>query len=236
MSKKAVCYLRVSTNEQAKHGVSLEAQEARIKGYCAMMGLEIVHIAREEGVSASKTLKSRPEGEKMLRIMKQEGVQHIVALKLDRLFRSTVDALNQTKEWDKQKIALHLIDMGGQTVDTSSAVGRLFLTMTAGFAEMERSLISERTAAALGYKKDNRMIYSHAPYGFDRVDDRLEVNEEEQQVIGKMVGWRKDGLSYRVIAKQLSDEGIQTKLGKTWHAMSVRHIIMNESLHEYKVV
>lgn len=233
MVKKAVCYLRVSTNEQVKQGLSLGVQEDKVKSYCKMLGLDIVYIAIEEGVSASKTLKQRPEGKKMLQIMKAEGVQHVVALKLDRLFRSTVDALNQTKEWDKQKVALHLIDMGGQTVDTSTAVGRLFLTMTAGFAEMERSLISERTSAVLSHRKAGRKAYSHTPYGFDRVGDDLVINNKEQRVIKTMVELRSDGWSFRAIADYLNAEKIPTKLGKTWHAPPVRHIILNESLHEY---
>lgn len=234
--KKAVAYIRVSTNEQAKQGVSLEAQEARIRAYCEMMGLELVYIAREEGVSASKPLSKRPEGARMLHIMKSEGACHVVALKLDRLFRSTVDALNQTQEWDKQNIALHLIDMGGQTVDTSSAVGRLFLTMTAGFAEMERSLISERTVSALAHKKENRQVYTSTPYGFDRIGKELVTNQKEQQIIRRMVEWRNSGWSFRAIAKALNEEGIPTKLGKSWHAPSVRYIIVNEDLHEYKAV
>lgn len=233
---KAVAYVRVSTNEQAKTGVSLEAQEKRIRSYCEMMGLELVYLAIEEGVSASKPLKNRPEGAKILQIIKKENVGHVVALKLDRLFRSTVDALNQTKEWDKQGVALHMIDMGGQTIDTSSAVGRLFLTMTAGFAEMERALISERTAAALGHKKETRQAYSHTPYGFDRVGDNLIANEEEQQVIRKMVEWRNSGLSFRAIVTHLNEQNIPTKLGKSWHAPSVRYIIVNDSLHDYEMV
>lgn len=232
-SKKAVAYIRVSTNEQAKQGVSLEAQEARIKAYCELMGLELVYLAREEGVSASKPLSKRPEGAKILQIIKKESIGHVIALKLDRLFRSTVDALNQTKEWDKQGIALHLLDMGGQSIDTSTAIGRLFLTMTAGFAEMERSLISERTAAALTHKKDTRQAYTHTPYGFDRIGDELVANKDEQHVIKMMVQWRQQGWSFRAIVKQLNEDQIPTKLGKNWHAPSVRYIINNETLHEF---
>ena len=68
-----------------------------------------------------------------------------MACKLDRLFRDAADCLNVTKHWDKRNIALHLIDVGGQTIDTSSSMGRFFLTMMAGVAEMERNLIRDRT-------------------------------------------------------------------------------------------
>lgn len=79
-----------------------------------------------------------------------------MALKLDRLFRDAEDALHQTKAWDKAGIALHLVDMGGQTLNTATAMGRFFLNMMAGFAELERNLIAERTATALAHKKTHR--------------------------------------------------------------------------------
>ena len=59
---KAVCYIRVSTEEQAREGVSLEAQEERLRAYCKMTGLEVVEMIREGGVSATKLLKDRPGG------------------------------------------------------------------------------------------------------------------------------------------------------------------------------
>ena len=77
--------------------------------------------------------------------MATKKVGHIVALKLDRLFRDAADALHQSRAWDKAEIALHLVDMGGQSLNTASAMGRFFLNMMAGVAELERNLIAERT-------------------------------------------------------------------------------------------
>ena len=68
----------------------------------------------------------------------------VVAAKLDRLFRDAADCLNMSRRWDDAEVGLHLIDMG---IDTRSAMGRAFLTMAAGFAELERNLIGERTKA-----------------------------------------------------------------------------------------
>ena len=68
--------------------------------------------------------------------------------------------LFQTETWDKQGVTLHLIDMGGASFFTSSAVGRMFLTMLAGFAQFERDLIAERTAAALATKRAKRTVYT----------------------------------------------------------------------------
>jgi len=61
-----------------------------------------------------------------------QGAKHIITTKLDRLFRDCEDALNMSRQWDRAGVALHVLDMGGQAIDTSTAIGRMFLTMTAG--------------------------------------------------------------------------------------------------------
>ena len=138
----------------------LDAQTETVRTYAKMRGLELVKILREEGVSAGKKLETRPQGSELVRLVKARKVQHVIALKLDRLFRSTIDALSNVEIWDKRGIALHLVDFGGQTIDTSSATGKMFLTMTAGFAEMERNLTAERTRAALRHKRDHENVYN----------------------------------------------------------------------------
>ena len=115
---KAVCYIRVSTEEQAREGVSLEAQEERLRAYCKMTGLEVVEMIREGGVSATKLLKDRPGGKILTELINNKKANHVVAFKLDRLFRNAEDALQQTREWDKKGVTLHLVDMGGQALNT----------------------------------------------------------------------------------------------------------------------
>ena len=90
----------------------------------------------------------------------------MVALKLDRLFRDAADALGQTKAWDQGGISLHLCDMGGSAVDTSSPMGRMMVTMLSGFAEFERALIAERTRTALDRKKELGSRTGSVPYGW----------------------------------------------------------------------
>ncbi len=106
-------------------------------------------------------------------MVRKGEVRHVISLKLDRLFRSAVDALSTTAEWDKSGIALHLVDMGGQSLNTGSAMGRMMLTMMAGFAQFERDLTAERTTAALAHKKANNTAYSPTPFGKAREGDAL---------------------------------------------------------------
>jgi len=93
-----------------------------------MAGLEVVELIQEEGISASIPLGKRPDGAKLLELM-NGGISHVVSLKLYRLFRDAEDALGQTKAWDNAGVSWHLVDMGGQFLSTSSAMGRMFLTL-----------------------------------------------------------------------------------------------------------
>ncbi|MFS8544027.1 MAG: recombinase family protein [Limnochordales bacterium] len=224
----AVAYVRVSTAEQASEGVSLDAQEERLRAYCTLQGLELVELIREEGVSASKPLAERPGGKRLLELVEGRRVQHVVALKLDRLFRDAEDALHQTKVWDRAGVALHLVDMGGQTVNTATAMGRFFLSMMAAFAELERNLIAERTQAALSHKKAHREAYAPTPYGFDRDGEALVENPAEQRVLMMVRTWRAQGWSLRRIAEELNRRRIPSKKGGRWHASTVRYILRND--------
>ena len=230
--ERALGYVRVSTAEQVREGSSLDAQEARIRAYCKMSGLSLMNLIREEGVSAAKSLANRPGGQQIADTLVKERVRHVVALKLDRLFRDAVDALNQTRTWDRAGVALHLVDMGGQTLNTATAMGRMFLTMTAAFAELERNLIAERTQSALLYKKSKYLVYGAVPYGYSRYGDALKVVEMEFGVIRKIQEWSTRGWSLRKIARTLEGRGVPTKHVRRWHASTVRSILMNRLYHE----
>jgi DNA invertase Pin-like site-specific DNA recombinase len=225
--EKAVCYIRVSTQEQATQGVSLAGQEEKLLAYCRLTGMEPVAMIREEGISGSKALGTRPGGAELLKLVARKDVNHVVALKLDRLFRDAADALNQTKAWDKAGVALHLVDMGGQAINTASAMGRFFLSMMAGFAELERNLISERTATALAYKKGHLEAYAPTPYGYDREGKTLAVNQAEYTVVVKMKEWRASGWSLGKIAHELTTREIPTKRGGKWYAGTVKYLLDN---------
>ena len=156
-------------------------------------------------------------------------VQHIVALKLDRLFRDAQDALYQTRKWDGSGVALHLIDMGGQSANTASAMGRMMLTMMAAFAELEKNLIGERTAAALGHKKSHLQVYGPVPYGFERQGDLLVSVAAEQAAIEQMRAWRQAGSTLRQIAALLNQKGVRTKAGgRQWYASTVQKVLDND--------
>ncbi len=166
------------------------------------------------------------------------GAQHIVTTKLDRLFRDCEDALKMSRHWDRAGIALHILDMGGQAIDTSTAIGRMFLTMTAGFAEFERNQTSERTITAMQHRKQHLQAYSPTPFGFERsglanensgLPAELSRHSHEAEVVQMMKRWDAERWTYQAIADELMNRCVPTKRGgKRWYASTVRGILRND--------
>jgi DNA invertase Pin-like site-specific DNA recombinase len=231
----AAGYARVSTTDQSREGVSLDAQTERITRYCAAHGLTLAHVYTDAAVSGGIPLGTRPEGAKMLAALGRE-VATVVAVKLDRLFRSTLDCLETVQRWDRQRIGLHLIDFNGAQLDTRSAMGRLMLTMGAAFAEMERSLIGERTSAALQHMKRQGVRLGGAPYGFRATvpGGALEPDADELVTVREILRLRAASdapASYRAIGRHLDRSGIPTRHGGAWKAETVRRIVSRRDLY-----
>lgn len=220
----AVILTRVSTCEQE---TSIDMQIERLKAYCMAKGLEVVEILTDSAVSGSVPLDEREGGKKIKERIKAKSIGHIVGFKLDRMFRDAADCLAKTKEWERQGIACHMLDIG---VDTTTAQGRFFLTIVAGFAEMERRVIGDRTRNALQHKKAHRKVYSATPFGFDRHGDSLIPNDSERVTVAKIKRLRVQGKSYRDIASYLNEKCIPAKNGGTWCFSAVRYVLAN-SLH-----
>jgi DNA invertase Pin-like site-specific DNA recombinase len=232
---KAIGYIRVSTEDQAKEGLSLDNQRAKIRAYCELKELELVEIVDDPGISG-KNLK-RPGVQKVLSMTRRKEVGAVIVYKLDRMFRSTVDALETTKLFDKWGVSFHSIH---ETLDTQSAMGRFFFTLTAALAEMERGIIGERTRAALRHKREqNGKTGGDVPFGFDKqfagwkkVNGKkkatwnLTENENEQKAIRLIQDLTGKGYSLRAIGQELEKEGYKTKAGRIqWNPKTVSMIL-----------
>jgi len=224
----AIGYVRVSIEDQAKEGVSLDNQKAKIEAYCQLKDLELSEIVEDAGISA-KNLK-RPGVQKVLRMARKKQVDAIVVYKLDRIFRSTVDALETTKMFEKWGISFHSIE---ETLDTQSAMGRFFFTLTAALAEMERQIIGERTKAALAHKRAKRESTGGyaPPYGYDLDETKhLVRNALEQRGIRLIRSLDERGSSLREICRELEVNGYRTKTGRVkWNPKTVSMILKRTS-------
>jgi DNA invertase Pin-like site-specific DNA recombinase len=224
-TNKALAYIRVSTEEQASHGLSIPAQKEALESYARLRGLEIAEFIIDAGVSGGRPLGARPGGQKLLSLLAEGKASHIIALRLDRLFRDAADCLATVEAWTKRGYVLHLLDVGGNAIDTSSAAGKFMLTILAAVAEMERNLIAERIRNVLNWKRRNGKTYGHAPYGYARDGDDLIPVEAEQRALELIVDLRARGYSLRKIARILEARGIPTKRGGKWAAATVRKLL-----------
>src|SRR5688572_3643104 len=223
---QAVAYVRVSTEEQATEGVSLDAQREAVGAYCRMRGLQLLDVVADAGVSAGKPLAKREGVLRVLDLVRRGEVQAVVALKLDRLFRNCEDCLSVTSRWDRIGVSLHLVDLGGQAIDTSSAVGRFFITVMAGAAELERNMIRERTTSALAHKASRGERVGKIPYGFTLSPDgvHLQAVPEEQETLEMIRKLDGEGVSMRGIARRLNAASVPAR-GTKWFHTTVAHLL-----------
>jgi DNA invertase Pin-like site-specific DNA recombinase len=198
----------VSTEDQAKHGWSLDAQRHRIEGYCQAKEWELVEVYADEGVSA---VKDRPAFKRMVEDVLADGVSHVVALKLDRLGRSARGLLELFERLEARGVGLVCID---DSIDTSTPSGKLLRTILAGVAEFERDVISERTKTGMAEARRRG-----ARFG--------KVSTLDPAVVERIRTDRAAGLSLSAIARSLDAEGIPTgQGGRRWYASTVRAIAL----------
>jgi len=194
---KAVGYVRVSTEEQAREGLSLDAQEEKIKAYCTAKGWRLVRIYRDEGFSGKDL--NRPGLQAMLRDLKSDGIRAVVVAKLDRLTRSVRD-LGYLIDDLFDGVALASVE---ESLDTTTAGGRFVLHILGAVAQWERETISERTRNTLRFKRQRGEWVGRVPYGFKiGPDGRLVEDPEQIRNIQRMKRLRRRGYSYREIAER----------------------------------
>jgi putative DNA-invertase from lambdoid prophage Rac len=206
-------YVRVSTLRQKADGDSLDAQRRQIDGYAHMRGWALDHVFVEEGVSGSIPVVKRPTGGALLDMLAPGD--HLVAAKLDRLFRSALDALQTVDDLRKRGVGLHLIDMGGDV--SASAVSKMFLTIAAAFAEAERDRIRERVAATCqDLRRQGKRVGGGVPFGWrplpspdGKGEILVEHPAEQHEIRHVMAPMRGRGASIRAIVAAERKRGFQ---------------------------
>jgi len=229
---KAVGYIRVSTEEQVRKGISLEVQEDKVKKYADLHNLRLTEIIRDEGRSGKDL--EREGMQKIISLCQERKANHLIVYKLDRLTRRTLDLLTLVEEIFKpNKVQFHSIT---ERVDTSTAQGKFFLTITGAMAQMERDLISERTKEALRYKISQGGNVGSPPLEFLAEDKKFSRIDGEFEVVEHIKRLKRKGLSLRQIANRLNEKGIPTKRAGKWYAGTVRYILRNSRYREVKQV
>ncbi len=221
--KQAIGYIRVSTEQQANEGVSLEAQKAKIAAWCVTNGYELVNVFVDAGISG-KSMDKRPGLQDAMKSLKK-GMA-LVSYSLSRLARSSKDALSIGETVAKRKA--DMVSLSEQ-IDTTTAAGKMMFQMLAVLAEFERNLVAERTTNALQHKKATNQKYTNiTPYGFEAIEGRLVQVQAEAAVVAEIQAARASGNTLQSIADSLNGRGIPTKTGKTWQPATI-HLLMKRT-------
>jgi site-specific DNA recombinase len=214
----AVVYIRVSTEDQAKQGISLAAQQEALENYAHALGYEILEVYKDEGKSA-KDIKGRQAMTKMLVDAKARKFQAIFIYKLDRFSRSLrdlIEIIEKLKDWGIDFVSLQ------DKIETTSASGKLMFHVISAFAEFERNVTGERTKFSMDKKARDGNIVTRAPFGYQLENKQLVpakhsyiVQEIFQDFLNQKISLtklsKKYGFSVNGLKKILTN---QTYLGK----------------------
>jgi putative DNA-invertase from lambdoid prophage Rac len=204
-SSKVYGYSRVSTHEQADNGLSLEVQRRQITGYAQIHGWQVDKLYVERAISGSCPLSARPAGAELLAALKPGDVA--IVSKLDRAFRSALDALGVLHDLKKQRVALHFIDLGGDV--TGDGISKLVFTILSAVAEAERDRIRERIRdVKRDQREQGRYLGGTVPFGWRKGrGGKLVEHEEQQKAIRRMKALRGQNKSFRAIAADIRSHG-----------------------------
>ena len=222
---RAVGYCRVSSEEQAREGVSLDAQAERIRAYCLAHGWTLVGTITDAGKSG-KNLR-RPGVLEVLSLVGTNGkppaVDVVVVAKLDRLTRSTKDALDLCERLQKRGVALVSLS---ESIDTTTAAGKMFYTMLAAFAEFFRGVIVENTREGLAeVRRQGRKTGGPPPFGYRVGTGAVLVPVgTEQAALQECERLRLSGMGPRRIAAALNARGYRRRDGGAWGPTHVARI------------
>ena len=214
----AAIYIRVSTEEQVKYGISLSAQEEALTNYASALGYLVIKIYKDEGKSA-KDIKGRPEMQELLKDAENHKFQAIFIYKLDRFSRSLrdlIETIAKLKEWNIDFISLQ------DKIETTSASGKLMFHIISAFAEFERNVTGERTKFSMDKKARDGNPITRAPWGYKYEGKKLIPTEHSYQVQEVFQDFLNQDISLTQLAKKygFSVNGLkkiltnQTYLGK----------------------
>lgn len=219
--KATIGYARVSTTGQAEDGVSLAMQTEKLEAMAVVQGVELAEIIVDAGESA-KTLR-RPGMARLLDLVDAGDVATVICYKLDRLTRSVRDLGELIERFERRGCALVSVS---ESLDTSTAAGRLVLNVMASVAQWEREIIAERTSEALQAMKARGERVGTIPFGYRLgAADLLEEDADEQAALRILRELRAAGYSLRAIAAELNHQRITTRAGGEWRHQYVASLL-----------
>ena len=220
--KIAGIYIRVSTEDQAREGFSLGEQEEKLRQLCNYKEYEVYKVYCDAGISA-KDMEHRPKFQEMLKDMRDEKINYIVAYKLDRVTRSVRDLEELITQLEKYNTYL-VCDR--DDVNTSTANGRFFVRMLTVLSQLEIEIVSERTKFGMVGAIKSGHIPGIKPLGYKNDSTRKTIiDPATAPIIKRVFDLYLQGKTYLQIAKIFNEENI---LNKKWRDTYIEKIINNK--------
>lgn len=216
----AAIYIRVSTQEQAEIGFSLNAQQEALENYSKALGYEIFKVYKDSGKSAKDM--NRPELIKLLKAAEEKKFSAIFTYKLDRFSRSLKDlilTIDKLKEWGIDFVSLQ------DKIETTSASGKLMFHIISAFAEFERNMIGDRTKFGMERKAKEGGFITKAPKGYILVNKELIIKDHEAEQVRKIFEeFLNSDISLTQLAKKhdMTTSGIKKLLKNTTYLGKVK--------------
>lgn len=221
---RTALYGRVSTDEQAQEGYSIAAQKEKLTAYARSQDWQIVDTYFDEGVSGKHT--ERPELKRLLVDMHADKLDVVLVYRLDRLTRSVLDLYQLLQEFDRYHV---YFASATEVYDTTTAIGRLFITLVAALAQWERENLAERVKMGMEQMAlEQKRPGGPPPYGF--VSDArggLRVLHEEATVVREIFQLYLCGTGATGIADKLNRRGVPPKQGGIWAESTLHRMLRN---------
>lgn len=222
--KRAALYARVSTEEQALSGYSLDAQLEKMRLFCEINDLEIVGEYVDDGFSGTNT--RRPAYKKMFSPEERKKWDTLVILKMDRIHRSSKNFMHMMEDLKKNRQEfVSTFDK----FNTTTAEGRFALDIIQRIAQLESEQIGQRTYIGMHEKaisKQGIMGFT-PPFGYDLKNGELINNKNELDIIINIFTMYMSGMTLDQIAFFLNKNGNRTRKGNPWNKYNLRTILHN---------
>jgi len=222
---KTAIYVRVSTEEQAKEGFSIRAQQEKLQSYIKVMDWELYDIYIDEGISG-KNITDRPAINRLITDIMKKKVQNVLVFKIDRLTRSTRDLIGLMDLFHDHGCGFNSLT---ESIDTNTASGRMFVKIIGIFAEFERENLIERITVAKE-KKTREGYANRIPYGYsqEKGDRNITIDEEEAKIVKEIFSmYLKKHMTFSAIVRELDMRGIKSSAGVKWNTPTVAYMLSN---------
>lgn len=221
---RAAPYIRVSTDEQATEGFSLEAQKERLAAFCKSQGWIVHKFYVDPGETARNM--NRPSLKEMLQDAKTGKFDVVLVYKVDRLSRRVKDLQSIIERLDEAGV---MFKSATEPFETTASSGRLFLNMLSAFAEFESDTIAER--AYMGMLANSRLGNYNGGGISDGylVKDKKFVPDPERAGIIKHIftKYTEEDIGGRRLARWFNENKLFSRNGKKWTENSIIEVLKN---------